>query len=266
VLSRFRSSSSCTSWHETKTQNINADSDSSQTVEQVTYFKFCYKVSASKVTNDRRRSVTKCKCDASRQSRPLGTTRGVPTVHEGKYHQQLWPYWFYLTALLIKKKLCVVSNTIFAKTNLTCWWTSKLGNYSTRGNSLKSQADSTWLTHIPSLSLLFNLSKLRNITFKALNFARGHCGLLFEMQVCTSWKGVNGIRTMLRCLCQDICTILYSRVSFVVLTNRKTLWNAAISKEFSTKSDQGLGTKDASNSRLPRGLRFTICNCTEISM
>jgi len=42
---------------------------SSQKVEQVTYFKFYYKVSASKVTNDQGKSVTKCKCDASRQSR-----------------------------------------------------------------------------------------------------------------------------------------------------------------------------------------------------
>jgi len=40
----------CTKWKETKTQNVNADSDSSQKVE-LPYFKFYYKVSASKVTD-----------------------------------------------------------------------------------------------------------------------------------------------------------------------------------------------------------------------
>jgi len=83
VLSRFRSFSFCTSWHETKTKNINADSESSQTVEQVTYFKFYYRVSASKVTNDQRRSVTKC--DASHRDKAdlFGTNRVVPTVRDG---------------------------------------------------------------------------------------------------------------------------------------------------------------------------------------
>ena len=42
-----------------KTQIINADSDSSQKVEQLTYFKFYYEVSTSKVTDAQRKTVTR---------------------------------------------------------------------------------------------------------------------------------------------------------------------------------------------------------------
>jgi len=48
-----------------KTQNINADSDSSQNVEQPTYFKFYHKDSASKVWKVKGKTVTNCKCNAS---------------------------------------------------------------------------------------------------------------------------------------------------------------------------------------------------------
>ena len=135
------------------------------------------------------------------------------------------------------------------------------GAGSTQGKSLKTQANSKRLTHVQPRLLLLDLSKLRNFTsYRYLTcILHDALDLLFLKEVCDmSWKGVIGIRIMLRCLCFMHRSV--PEVSFMVLTRRKTLCKAPYFKRLALNIIiKILAQKRLSSSSLSHGLRFTIC-------
>jgi len=127
------------------------------------------------------------------------------------------------------------------------WKCSTLGN----SRKLKAQAGTRPLTPFQLRFSLLDLSKHHPFTELCILSVALHW--LFVKEVCMSWKGVIGI---VACV---LYTVQFQRFHSWCRQTAKHFETPVISKDFST-GHKALVQRRLSNSSLPHGLRFTVCN------